>query len=167
MQNFANFAHYSAYLEREAGSSGLPLDQAIWNLSVILGRTYRETKEAYEYFETTEHEGNGKRNLFEIIHELGKLGEERLAKDLHLTVHSTVALSSSLLGTHIYGKKWSTAIRDELSALGLQDRPFHVISSNLHSVMNLLYGYAAVRSGKIGRSGGNLYERHAATIRVI
>ncbi len=153
----AEWNELEAYLDREAESRGLPLDQAIWHLSVILGRTYSETRETYDYFETTGHEGNDKRNFFDIIYKLGKLGEESLAKDHRLIVHLAVALSSSLLGNHIYGRKWAEAIRDELSALGLQDRPFHVISSNLHSAMNLLYGYAAVGPGKHGRYGENVY----------
>ena len=35
-----------------------------------------------------------------------------------------------------------------LFSLGLQDRPIHVISANMHSVLNTLYGYAAVKSKK-------------------
>jgi hypothetical protein len=46
----------------------------------------------------------------------------------------------------ISGKKWTAAIKDRLCELGLEDRPVHIISANLHSVVNLLYGYHSATS---------------------
>jgi hypothetical protein len=40
------------------------------------------------------------------------------------------------LGHHIHGEIWATNIKEVLQENGLLDRPIHVISANMHSVMN-------------------------------
>jgi len=57
---------------RKKKLEGSDLDQAIWNLSIILGRTYREARESYEYLDV-HHKKNGNYNngIFSIIYEMG------------------------------------------------------------------------------------------------
>ena len=45
---------------------------AIRNLSILLGRTYHETKETHEYLERAKKESNTNSGLFNIIYKLGK-----------------------------------------------------------------------------------------------
>jgi hypothetical protein len=40
------------------------------------------------------------------------------------------------LGHHIHGEIWATNIKEVLKQNQLLDRPIHVISANMHSVMN-------------------------------
>lgn len=126
--------------------SGSELDQAIWNLSIILGRTYHETREAYEYLEKSRKEEKSNRGLFQIIYSLGKrVEEEEKSKDNMLLVYFTPSLKD-MIGHHMYARKWANDIKEKLCTLGFQNRPIHIISANLHSVMNVLYGYAAVET---------------------
>ncbi|MCP4346557.1 MAG: hypothetical protein GY795_13650 [Desulfobacterales bacterium] len=128
----------------ESELAGSELDQALWNLSIILGRTYQETRETYNYLEKSRKEENGNRGLFKIIHSLGKrVEEEEKSKDNMLLIYFTPSLRD-IIGHHKYGRKWACDVKEKLFALGFQDRPIHIISANLHSVMNVLYGYAAV-----------------------
>ncbi len=124
---------------------GKDLDQAIWNLSIILGRTYQETRETYEYFEEGKRKRNSNRGLFQLIYSLGiRRLEEDSSRENMLVVYFTPSLKE-MLGHHKYGKKWAHTIKEKACALNLENRPLHIISANLHSVMNLVYGYAALK----------------------
>ncbi len=124
---------------------GPDLDQAIWNLSIILGRTYRETRASYEYLDQNRAKGfnNG---LFRIIHALGqRIINEEQGKDDPLTIYFTPSLQD-ILGHHRYATDWAVAVKQTLFGLGLHERPIHVVSANMHSFRNVLYGYGALRS---------------------
>jgi len=41
--------------------------------------------------------------------------------------------------------------------LGLLKRPLHIISANMHSVLNLIYAYSAVKQSKTKKSSENIY----------
>jgi len=124
--------------------NGATLDQAIWNLSIILGRTYGETKETYEYIEKNKKKGNHNSGFFEIIFNLGKrLLVEKESKEELQAIYFTPSLQE-MIGHHRYASDWSIHIKEQLNELGLTERPIHLISANMHSVKNLLYGAAAV-----------------------
>ncbi len=126
--------------------SGHELDQAIWNLSIILGRTYQETRQTYEYLEKQRTENDSNHGLFQIIYCLGRLiREEETDKDNIVVVYFTPSLRD-MLGQQQYGRLWAGNIKKALCESGLQHRPLHIISANLHSMVNILYGYAALQS---------------------
>lgn len=108
-------------------------------LSSILGRTYSETVEAAEKFEKS----NDVNSLFEITYWLGKRSIEEIVDqtDREITFSSTLR---EVLGHHIFGEKWANDIKQVLFDNNLLSRPIHIISANMHSVMNSLYGIAAV-----------------------
>ncbi len=117
------------------------LDQAIWNLSIILGRTYRETRESYENF-SRHHNKNGNYNsgLFAIIYEMGqRITEESQSKDSMLTIYFTPTLRD-MIGRHKYATLWARNVKRNLLSLGFQNSPIHVVSANMHSMKNILYG---------------------------
>jgi len=125
--------------------SGANLDQAIWNLSIILGRTYKETRETYEYLEKNRRQGNHNSGFFEIIYNLGKRYEnEKTKKDEQLAVYFTPSLQE-MIGHHKYAAAWAENIKKKLVDLDLQHRPLHLISANMHSVRNLLFGFGALK----------------------
>jgi hypothetical protein len=120
---------------------GSALDQAIWNLSIILGRTYREARESFESFDV-HHKKNGNHNnsLFAIIYEMGqRIIEESKSKDSLLTIYFTPSLQE-MIGRHKYATLWANNVKRYLHDLGLQERPIHVLSANMHSMKNICYG---------------------------
>jgi hypothetical protein len=137
------------------------LDRALWNLSIILGRSYHETRDTYEYFEKNKKDHNSNNDLFSLIYQLGKrVDEEKKSKDNFLIVYMTPTLMN-IISHQYYGRKWSDAIKAKLKELNLNTRPLHIISANLHSVINLLYGYGTtcnLPAGKTKDLGEPLYD---------
>ncbi len=119
------------------------LDKAVWNLSILLGRTFHETKETYEFLEKYSDLEKDVNILFHIIHDLGKrVEEETQDRNNELLISFTPSLKD-LIGTQSYSRKWAQDIKMKIRELNLQDRPFHIISANLHSILNSLYAYGA------------------------
>lgn len=122
------------------------LDSALWNMSIILGRPYHETRESYEYMEKNREEHNSNNGLFSLIYQLGKrIQTDQQSHDDALIIYFTPSLMS-IIGHQRYGKLWASRIANEILSLNLQHRPLHIISANMHSVVNLLYGYGAMNS---------------------
>jgi len=120
---------------------GSALDQALWNLSIILGRTYREARDSYESFDV-HHNKNGQYNngLFTIIYEMGqRIIEETKSKDTLLTIYFTPSLQE-MIGRHKYATLWAKNVKRNLHKFGLHDRDIHVVSANMHSMKNIFYG---------------------------
>ncbi|WP_114751399.1 DUF6909 family protein [Pleomorphovibrio marinus] len=108
-------------------------------LSHITGRTFEETKEAVEKFDASKNCNS----LFSIIHHMGKLSlEENL--DNHDRQISFSATLRERVGHHVYGEQWASHIKAMLEEQGLLERPIHIISANLHSILNTIYGHQAL-----------------------
>lgn len=106
----------------------------------ILGRSFEETMVYYEKFATDE---NPERFL-EIIYWLGKLAiEEELSDEKRVITFST--LLRERLGHHIHGERWANSIKKVFKDKGLLDRPIHIVSANMHSVMNSLFARKALK----------------------
>ncbi len=110
-------------------------------LSTAIGRTYEETAKAGDSF----HENKNRNSLFHTIYWLGKLAidEETGNGDREINFSATLR---ERIGHHVYGDLWANNIKDYLSENDLLQRPIHIISSNLHSVVNALYGYKVLRN---------------------
>jgi hypothetical protein len=117
-------------------------DKAFTYLSTILGRTFEETKEAYERFAENPNDNNG---FFRIVYWLGKIAaDERFHHiDRETTFSPTLR---ERIGRHIYGEKWASNIKLALEKADLLKRPLHIISANPHSVLNSLFAYPALQS---------------------
>jgi len=123
---------------------GKELDRALWNLSIILGRTFNETRDAYNELEKYRKENSGTNNLFSIIYSLGNRTRlESDAPDSRHMIYFTPSLRD-LIGKHNYGRIWADNIKKEIVKLGYCDRNIHIISSNMHSILNTLYAYEAL-----------------------
>lgn len=109
-------------------------------LSILLGRTFAETAHACEAFARTPHVND----LFAICYHLGKLSNEENLKNNDREISFSTALREQL-GHHVYGEEWANGFKSFLLSKGLFNRPLHVISSNMHSVMNTLYAYSALK----------------------
>lgn len=74
-----------------------------------------------------------------------------------MTIHFTPSLSNWILN-RTHARQWAANIKETICSLGLQDRPLHIISANLHSIVNLVYGYAAFRENFNTPPEKNLYD---------
>ncbi len=136
------------------------LEQAVWNLSLILGRPYHQTRESYDHFEKNRIKHNSNNGLFSLIYHLGKrMDEEIELRDNALIIYLTPSLMK-IIGHQKYGEIWAMNIKNKLAGLGLEKRPIHIISANLHSILNLIYGWASVKDigGQFGEKSENLYD---------
>jgi len=112
---------------------------AIIHTANILGRTFVELLEIYEKFATKKIPDR----FLHIIYWLGKLAiEEELTQDKRAITFSPALRER--LGHHIHGERWANDIKEILKATGLLERPIHIISANMHSVMNSLFAQKAL-----------------------
>ncbi len=135
------------------------VEQAIWDLSLVVGRSYHETRKVYDSFEKNKRENKSNNGLFSLIYNLGKrVEQEQKSRENYLTVHLTPSLMN-IIAHQRYGEQWAEDIKNKLLTLNLQDRPLHIISANLHSVLNLVYGYAGIRAcgNQTDRADDELY----------
>jgi len=114
---------------------------AITHTANILGRTFNELKEVYEDFAIpTQPE-----RLLHIVYWLGKLAIEEVVNNNKRTITFSPVLRERL-GHHIHGEIWANNIKAVLHKNELLERPIHVISANMHSVMNTLFAPNALKS---------------------
>ena len=114
---------------------------AITHTGNILGRTFEEITEAYPAFASKEQPDR----LLHIVYWLGKLAISEAVKNVKRTVTFSPVLRERL-GHHIHGEIWSDNIKAILKEKGLLERPIHIISANLHSVMNTLHAPSALKT---------------------
>ena len=116
-------------------------------LSTILSRTFRETVEICEQFEN-EPQVN---SLFEVVYDMGRLSmNEHFDGDDRVISFSTYLREK--LGHHIYGEEWANNIKSRLREDQLYEKEIHIVSANLHSVMNSIYGAEALKTKFKGKS---------------
>ena len=108
-------------------------------LSTLIGRTYEETASAYEQFKSSEKVND----LFNIIYWLGKKSIEEYLHDQDREISFSSTLREKI-GLHIFGTNWAQDIKSTLEQAGWLNRPIHIISANLHSVMNSLFAQRAL-----------------------
>ncbi len=137
-------------VEAEEKPKGSALDQAIWNLSIILGRTYRETRDCYMNFDKNNQEGNNFNNgIFATIYGMGKrIMEEKESSDKQLTIYFTPSLQE-MIGMHTYATRWAKSVKKYLYYQNFAARDIHVVSANMHSMVNLIYGAGFLREHNV------------------
>jgi len=134
------------------------LDQALWNLSIILGRSYQETKDTFLYLEENKQRSGSNNGLFSLIFHLGMLVEDEIiSRENGLVIYLQPSLMN-IIGHQRYGRVWAEDIKAKLLSMDLLERPIHIVSANLHSVANLLYGFAAIKKSKTMSTEEDLYQ---------
>jgi hypothetical protein len=109
-------------------------EKAISHTANILGRTFAEVKSIYNDFGTLETP----ERFLHIVYWLGKLALEEVVDNNKRTITFSPILRERL-GHHIYGEIWANRIKEVLVKNKLIDRPIHIISANMHSVMNSIF----------------------------
>ena len=126
---------------------------AITHTANILGRTFNELTEAHKQFTSSSNPDR----LLHIIYWLGKLAIDEVINNDKRTVTFSPVLRERL-GHHIHGEIWADHIKDVLQKHGLLKRPIHVISANMHSVMNSVFAPIALKSLTAKKSIFEVYE---------
>ena len=112
---------------------------ALIHVANILGRTFDEVVEIHGKL-SSEYEID---RFLNVIYWLGKLAIEEQTTGNKRTITFSPLLRERL-GHHIHGERWANTIKEKLLELDLMQRPLHIISANMHSVMNTLFARNAL-----------------------
>ena len=112
---------------------------ALIHAANILGRTFDEVGEIHEKLMTPEDPDR----FLNVIYWLGKLAIEEETTGNKRTITFSPLLRERL-GHHIHGERWADKIKQTLKENNLLHRPLHIISANMHSVMNSLFAKKAL-----------------------
>jgi len=126
---------------------------AITHTANILGRTFNELTEVYKAFALP----NQPDRLLHLVYWLGKLAIEEVVNNNKRTVTFSPVLRERL-GHHIHGEIWADTIKEALLKNNLLERPIHVISANMHSVMNSLFAPQALKAFAVKKNIFEVYE---------
>jgi len=119
----------------------------------LLGRTFEEVLKAYKALATPALPDR----FIHIIYWLGKLAfNERVNDDKRVITFSTVLRER--IGHHLHGEIWAENIKHILLKNRLLNRPLHIISANMHSVMNSLFAEKALAGEVKVKSRIELFE---------
>ena len=121
--------------------SQIDKEKAISHASNVLGRSFSEILDIYDAFGTTEKPDR----FLHIIYWLGKIAIEEVVDNNKRTITFSPILRERL-GHHIHGEFWATRIKNVLKENELLDRPIHIISANMHSVMNSIFATQVLKT---------------------
>ena len=128
-------------------------EKAISHTANILGRTFEEILEIYDAFGSAAAPDR----FLHVIYWLGKLAIEEIFENNKRTITFSPVLRERL-GHHIHGEIWATNIKEVLKENNLLGRPIHVISANMHSVMNSIFAVPALKTKFKNQSDFFIYE---------
>ena len=128
-------------------------EKAISHTANILGRTFSEVLGIYDNFGTAQKPDR----FLHIIYWLGKLALEEVLDNNKRTITFSPILRERL-GHHIHGEIWANNIKGVLKNNDLLDRPIHIISANMHSVMNSIFATHVLKTKFKDKSDFFIYE---------
>jgi hypothetical protein len=128
-------------------------EKAISHVSQVLGRTFAEVIAIYDAFATP----TSPDRFLHVIYWLGKLAIEEALGGPKRTITFSPILRERL-GHHIYGEIWANNIKTILKQNGLLERPLHIISANMHSVMNSIFATSVLKNKFKGKTDFFVYE---------
>ncbi|RZJ52394.1 MAG: hypothetical protein EOO44_11930 [Flavobacterium sp.] len=128
-------------------------EKAISHVANILARTFEEVLDIYDVFGSEEAPDR----FLHVIYWLGKLAIEEVIDNNKRTITFSPVLRERL-GHHIHGEIWATNIKEVLKANNLLKRPIHVISANMHSVMNSIFATPLLKTKFKDKSDFFIYE---------
>jgi len=123
-----------AFFVQSEEKDGTEREIALIHTANILGRTFEEVAEILNQLKTPENPDR----FLNVVYWLGKLAIEEETTGNKRTITFSPLLRERL-GHHIHGERWANRIKRTLIKNNLQQRPIHIISANMHSVMNSLF----------------------------
>lgn len=125
----------------------------IVHLCSILGRPFDEVSAIYSVFSSKDNP----HKFFNLIYWLGKLALQEVLEGKKRTITFSSLLIEQI-GHHIYGEIWANNIKYILEENNLLKRPLHIISANMHSVLNSIYASEALPDKAKAYQGFELYQ---------
>lgn len=107
---------------------------ALAHAANILGHTFEELSTIYPLFSSPDDEDR----FLRLIYFMGKMAIDEIFNNKRVGISFTPMLRERL-GHHIHGEMWAKKIKGVLAHKNLIDRKIHIISANMHSIMNTLY----------------------------
>lgn len=133
-------------------------EKAISHVSSVLGRTFAEIIDIYDAFGSAASPDR----FLHVIYWLGKLAIEEAMGGPKRTITFSPILRERL-GHHIHGEIWANNIKNVLKQNGLLERPIHIISANMHSVMNSLFAKHVLKAKYKDKDDFFIYEELSKT----
>ncbi len=128
-------------------------EKAISHAANVLGRTFAEVLDIYDAFGTSEKPDR----FLHVVYWLGKIAIEEVLDNNKRTITFSPILRERL-GHHIHGEIWANNIKQKLEENKLLDRPIHIISANMHSVMNSIFATHVLKTKFKDKSDFFIYE---------
>ncbi|MGG7034901.1 MAG: DUF6909 family protein [Flavobacterium sp.] len=116
-------------------------EKAILHAANVLGRTFEELLEIYDDFALV----NAPDRFLHVVYWLGKLAIEESTQNKKRVITFSPILRERL-GHHIHGEIWANNIKSVLKENQLLHRPIHIISANMHSVMNSIFAKEVLKN---------------------
>ncbi|WP_086476195.1 DUF6909 family protein [Arenibacter amylolyticus] len=112
---------------------------ALTHAANVMGRPFIEVMAIHKML-STEKEPE---RFLKIVYWLGKLAIEEETTGNKRAITFSPMLRERL-GHHIHGERWANTIKKTMREHNLLERPIHIISANMHSVMNSLFAKKAL-----------------------
>ncbi len=129
------------------------IETVLTHVANCIGVTFLTAVEEHEKY-TSKEDPN---RFIKMIYRLGKSAIEEYVTKQKRSVSFTPMLRERI-GHHIHGEFWANTIKKTIQAQGLLEKPVHVISANMHSVMNTLFAPIALPGALKNQSIFELYE---------
>ncbi len=126
---------------------------ALIHTASILNRSFEEVAAIYDKLATKKDP----ERFLKIIYWLGHLAIEENTTGEKRTITFSAMLRERL-GHHVHGERWANTIKATLFKKKLLDRPIHIISSNMHSVVNSLFARSALKKEFPKNNSLEIYE---------
>ena len=145
--------HLEDTVIHQKGITAEEREVTIVHVGNILGRSFDEVLDIYKTFSSKENPDR----FFQLIYWLGKLAINEVIENNKRTVTFSSVLVEEI-GHHIYGEIWANNIKKVLHQKSLLERPIHIISANMHSVLNSIYAKNALPKEAKDLKGFELYQ---------
>lgn len=104
------------------------------HVASIIGRTFNEAKQIHQQLAQIDNPDR----FFHFLYWLGHLAIQEKVENQKRAITFSPVLRERI-GHHIHGEIWANNIKKVLDENDLLNRPIHIISANMHSVMNSIY----------------------------
>lgn len=128
-------------------------DIAMSHLAYILGRSFQEVVAIYPKFGSNTNPDR----LLHVVYWLGKIAFQDANEGKKREITFSPVLRERI-GHHIHSAVWAQQAKKYIHDLNLAKRPLHIISSNMHSVMNSLFAETVLRKEYPKASAMDLYK---------
>lgn len=126
---------------------------AISHLAFVLGRSFQEVSNTYSKFATKDDADI----LVKFIYGLGNISLQEAIVGEKREINFSPVLREQI-GHHIHSTFWAYQIKKWIHQKNLFERPLHIISANMHSVMNTLFAKTVLKEKYPEYTSMELYE---------